>query len=167
MWDCIETKYALSITPNTLALIRRGDTRIKTILSVPVDSERVNCSKEEIVSYYELLESKIKGVPLCLIFNLDEVGYMEFQDTVSLHIVVPNYVSSTSTLPVNRGKRRFTILHCIFADGSLYKSMIIMTRKTVPKEVFDIGFTPATALFGYQTNIFMSNERSYYESRNV
>lgn len=63
-------------------------------------------------------------------------------------MVIPKNVSATAPLPVNRWKR-FTILNCIFEDGSFCKLMIILPKKTVPKEVFDMGFTPSNALFAY------------------
>ena len=98
----------------------------------------------------------IVDLPANLVANLDDMGYAEYSDVNSMKIVIPEWAKE-GNIPMERMKKRITILHCIFADGSYLKPLIVVPRKTIEKELYDIGITPDKAMICYQENGFIDS----------
>ena len=148
--------FDITINSNTLGAIIRRDQMIKPIKGKPIERERLVASAEEIDRYYRDLTDMITDLPADLVANLDEMGYSEYSDTFAMKIVVPEWVN-VGTIPMDRLKKRITILHCIFADGSYLTPLIVTPRKTIEKELYDIGLTPDKVMVCYQENGFVDS----------
>jgi hypothetical protein len=54
--------------------------------------------------------------------------------------------------------RHFTTLHCIFADGSYAKPLVVTSRKTVALEIFTRGYTPDKLDIQFQESGFVTRD---------
>lgn len=132
---------------------------MKPALSVPIEDTRLFASPSQIDEYFINLAKLINGIPASLVCNLDEMGFSEYVDTRPQTIVVPRSVKEDKILvPISRAKRRMTILWCIFADGTFINPLVVLSRKSIEKELFDAGFTPENFLFRYQSSGFVTTE---------
>ena len=152
--DWLYNTYNVLILPDTLGAIIRRDQSIKPIQGRPIESLRLSSDPNLIDEYYHDLANMITDLPADLVANLDEMGYSDYADTSLVKMVVPSWVND-GVFPVERTKKRITILHCIFADGTFIKPLIIVPRKTIELELFDIGLTPDKVIVMFQENGFV------------
>lgn len=150
--------YDVEITTDTLGAIIRRDQHIKPIIGTPMEDTRVNASPQEICNYYTELEELVTGLPVDLVANLDEMGYSEFTDARKMTMVVPSWAPNDDVFPLDRTKKRITILHCIFVDGSSIPPLIVIPRKTIEKELLDAGLIPSKCILIYQKHGFIDTE---------
>ena len=151
--------HCIEITPDVLRHIVKREQSLKVVKAVPMEDKRVLCDTEDIDSYLEALQAMGNNRPACLVANLDEMGYLEYQDQTSQVVVVPEYHKGKNVqLMVDRSKRRMTILQCIFADQTTAPPLIVLSRKTVEKELYDFGLTPDKCMFAYQENGFITTD---------
>ena len=91
-------------------------------------------------------------------FNLDESGQQDFIDARKVHIVIPDALNQGKiTYPVDRTGKRITLLHCISTDGTALTPMLIVPRKYIDDEVFDI-ISDETVMLRSQSNGFLTSE---------
>ena len=104
----------------------------KIIVGEPMEEARTTISREEISNYFRELKEILKNVPVSLVFNIDEAGEDDYVDTHSFNVVVPlDYEGTRIAIPVRRESKRATLVHCISADGTCTKPLLIIPRKTV------------------------------------
>lgn len=157
--EWLEQTYNIVIIPDTLGSIIRKDQNFKVVKASTMEDKRVLCSVDSVDSYFNLLNAAIFNKPACLIANLDEMGYQEYKDCPKQSIIVPSWVDEkTAQISVDKTKRRMTILKCIFGDGTSIPPLIIISRKTLDKELYDKGYTPDKCMFAYQNNGFITSD---------
>ena len=106
--------------------------QFKTIKGIPMDEHRVQINDEYIQNYFDRLSEAVNGVPVSLVYNIDEAGQDDYVDMHAYNVVVPLTVKTrTVYVPVRRETKRSTLLHCICADGTYTKPLLIIPRKTV------------------------------------
>ena len=151
--------YGIDITPDVLGAILRREENLKVIKAKPMEDGRVLCDPDAIDDYLDLLKLMVTDRPACMVANLDEMGYLEYQDMPVQTVVVPSFhKGSEMPLMVSRTKRRMSILVCIFADQTTAVPLVVLSRKTVEKELYDFGMTPEKVMFAYQENGFVTTE---------
>jgi hypothetical protein len=64
------------------------------------------------------MTQKLQRLPIFLLYILKEMGWAESQDAQPHTVGVPTYCPEELLSPVDRMRRRTTIVHCIFAGGS-------------------------------------------------
>ena len=135
--------------------------QLKSLDGVPMESDRVKCSKESIDKFYNDLESILstRVVPSAFIMNLDEAGFAEWQDSARVTVIVPSYVSDEDIkCPVDRQGKRASLLVAIAADGSAFTPAVVVPRKTVETELYEFGYTTDKICYGYSETGFFSTE---------
>jgi len=140
--EFIHDSFGVQVSVDLVRHTVKRSALVKTATAIPMEQERVDCATEDIDEHFRLLAAEVTDIPACLVCNLDEMGWGEFQDAQPITIVVPSDQPDEVPLPVERARKRVTILHCIFADGSFVRPLVITSRKTVDQEVFDAGYTP-------------------------
>ena len=97
------------------------------------------------------------GISPEFIINIDETGFQEWADAHKLQCIVPiSHLKNTVKMPKERSTKRATMLAGICADGTTVRSMIVITRDTIEKELLDLGYTPEKVLYGKSETGFMN-----------
>mgnify|MGYP007040753456 CR=1 FL=1 len=119
--------------------------QLKSLNGVPMESDRVKDSRESIDKFYNDLESILstRVIPSAFIMNLDEAGFAEWQDSANVTVIVPSYVSDEDIkCPVDRQRKRASLLVAIAADGSVFTPSVVVPRKTIETELYELGYKP-------------------------
>ena len=97
-----------------------------------MDLNRYEVDDEEMKQYFVDLKNTVDGVPASLVFNMDEAGQDDYIDTHSMQVVVKSTCQDKITqIPLRRESKRATLIHCISADGTYAKPLLIVPRKTL------------------------------------
>ena len=111
--------------------------KFKIIEGKPMQDKRCFLDENELNNYFEQLKIAVNGTPVSLVFNMDEAGEDEYADSFSMMAIVPkSYDKKIIPLPVRRQSKRSTLLHCICADGTYLKPLVIIPRKTIDSVTF-------------------------------
>ena len=95
-----------------------------------MEAARANVDHNLIVDYYQQLAVAVNNVPCSLVFNIDEAGEDEYVDTNAYHVIVrSDFPGKTISIPVKRESKRSTLIHCIAADGTALKPLLIITTQ--------------------------------------
>ena len=127
----------------------------KMVEAEPIEDKRFEVSIEKINLYYDKLGSILAFIDFRFLFNLDETGEDEFVDTKTIKVFVPVDFQEKAKIPISRSRKRFTITHCIAADGTFMEPYIIVPRKTFESDVFKI-YNPHTLIIRTQPKGFMN-----------
>ena len=129
-----------NIITNTLyKIIRSNFPDFKTVTGKPMESQRFDIADEDIDNYYLRLNEAIRGVPVNLIYNIDEAGEDDFIDAKAIRVIVPSsFEHNYAEIPVKRESKRVTFIHCISAGGFYLPSMFVVSRKTVDSDMLRI-----------------------------
>ena len=111
----------------------------KTVPGKPMESQRCDVSDHDIDAYYTRLREAIDGVPVNLVYNIDESGEDDFVDAKTIRVIVPaSFDGDYAEIPVKRESKRATFIHCISAGGFYLPSMFVVPRKTVDSDMLRI-----------------------------
>ena len=128
----ITEKFQKILSIDTVRRFIDSSEHFKIVHGEPMEELRANVDRGAIDEYFTRLANAINGVPISLIFNIDEAGEDDYIDTNAYLVVVKHdYASDRISIPVRRESKRSTLVHCICADGSYTKPLIIIPRKTI------------------------------------
>jgi hypothetical protein len=133
--------FKLTVSNQLIRLTVKQNSHIKAILAHRIEADRVACPEGDIDAYFELLGQEPGQIPACLVCNLDEMGWAEYQDAQPITLVVPSHCPDRLLYPVDRTRRRLTIFHCIFADGS-YVTPLVLQPADDQQASFRYGIYP-------------------------
>jgi hypothetical protein len=150
--DFVFETFGVSVSSQLIQLVVKRSTDVKAFLAYPMDNDPVECPTEDIDAHCALLEEELRQMPASLVCNLDEMGWAEYQVAQPITIAVPSSFPDELPYPVDRARRRLTILHCLFADESYTTSLIIPSPRTIDDEVFRNGYTPDKVFLRFQEN---------------
>lgn len=86
---------------------------------------------------------------------MDESGFQEWVNKKFEKVVVPFEVNDTSTnIGFDRSTRRATLIGCVAADGTKWKPIIIISRKTIEYTLKEAGYYEDNAIIVHQENGF-------------
>jgi hypothetical protein len=155
--DFIDYKFKKIILLDTLRHIVAKRKSIKCVIGKPMEEERVNYSIEEIERYYDNIMQEFETIPSGVIYNLDETGFQTWVDSHNTYCLVPaEYEGDYIDYPVKRNGVRSSLLVCIRSDGKYLKPLIIIQRKSIEIELYELGFTPDVCCIHYQENGFIT-----------
>jgi hypothetical protein len=155
--DALQYRCATVCSSDTLRHHIRTIETVKTVVGVPMEAQRVAVNPDDIAEWFTILEEKVRGIPADWIFNLDETGCAEFQDTHEMRVVVPvEYEGDTIPVPVDRHSKRSTLVGCISAGGYRMKPCILLERATVESELHLYGYGPENVMMAQQDHAFMT-----------
>lgn len=133
----IITNIQKVISVQTIHNYIKQSKKFKIIEGIPMHDKRCSINEDDLNTYFEQLKVAVNGTPVSLIYNMDEAGEDEYVDSFSMMVIVPiSYDKSTIPLPVRRQSKRSTLVHCICADGTYLKPLVIIPRKTVDSSTF-------------------------------
>jgi hypothetical protein len=156
--DYIFEAFNLTVSNQFIRLTVKRSSQVKTILSHPMEADRVACPESDINVHFELLGQELEQMPACLICNLDEIGWGKYQDAQSITLVVPSHCPDRLPYLVDRTRRRLTILHCLFVDGSYVIPLVLFSRQTIDAQVFNMGCTLDKVILRYQESAFITQD---------
>ena len=117
---------------DTVNRLIKNSSDFKIVHGIPMEESRANVERNEIDEYYQRLKQAIDGIPASMLFNIDEAGEDDYVDSYSFNVIVSiNHEGNSVPIPVKRGSKRATLLHCICADGTYTKPLLILPRKSV------------------------------------
>jgi transposase len=159
VWEWIVNSFDLWLPMHTIYRYVH-ETTFRPVKGKPLEQERMDASEEAIVRYFQYLDRVFsEGVPAALVINLDETGHQEWVDTREEKVLVPpTYEGDSMLIGVPRNGKRSTLLGAIAVSGVHLKPLVIISRKTVDKELFEQGFTPDQAIYACQDNGFITSE---------
>ena len=157
--EFIYKEYKISILRTTL--YKTMSTRFPqyhVVSALPMESDRVDSSDEDINRFYDELESLLPYVHYRFCFNLDETGQVEAKDTHPVKVCVPITIRPDAVkLSYDRSAKRFTLLHTISTDGKFLSPFIIIPRKTLEGDFFRYFDDEERNMMRYQENGFMTD----------
>ena len=155
----IKQKFALIVDVACLRHFLCRVPQIKSVEGRPMEDSRVFVRQEEIVQYFTRIAEiiSVAEIPAAFILNIDESGFDRFVDARQITCIVPAaYEQSCIPIPVSRKEQRATLLAAICADGSSMKNMIVLPRKSIDQELFELGYTPDKFHYGHSEKGFMT-----------
>ncbi len=117
----------------------------KSLLAKPIDSTRAEVPIDDIKEYYSKLDAffSYHKVQDLFVLNTDKSGFQPFANAKPEHVYVQISEDPRDLYyPVNRQAKRSTLVATIAADGTTLDTVIIITRTTVEKELFHMGYRP-------------------------
>lgn len=114
-------------------------------MAKPIDSTRAEVPIDDIKEYYSKLDTffSYHKVQDLFVLNTDESGFQPFANAKPEHIYVQISEDPKDLYyPVNRQAKRSTLVATIDADGTTLDTVIIITRTTIEKEFFHMGYRP-------------------------
>ena len=130
----------------------------RIVYGIPLENCRAEVSMEALDLYYSKLGQILGIIDFRYCFNIDETGEDEFVDYRKVKVFVPkDYPDSTTFIPVKRGQKRFTIVHCITSGGEYFPFYFIVPRATVPNDLLKYIDVHNTS-FRSQPKGFMTDE---------
>jgi hypothetical protein len=155
--DRLQSSHEIVISGDTLRHVVRNMSQIKSIIGVPMESERVDVDPAALTAWFDELEAKIEGIPRQFIFNIDEAGSSEHGDKQEVKVLVPlDYPDPSIPVPFDRHSKRSMLTACIAADGYRMKPFIIVDRVTAEAELRIYGYDRKNVCFASQENAFMT-----------
>jgi hypothetical protein len=157
--DMLQYAHNIVISGNTLRHIVRRMANIKTIIGVPMESERVHVDPAAIDAWFDDLERRVHAIPRGFVFNVDEAGCSEQGDKREVTVLVPrDYARPSIEVPFDRHSKRSTLTACIAADGYRMKPFIIVDRVTMESEMTYYGYDQSNVVISSQPNAFMTTK---------
>ena len=123
----------------------------------PIENERIQVKPEAINLYFNQLSATIDGMPASFVINLDESGFDKYADASKRYMIIPKG-KIINNYGIDRNEKRVTLLGAICASGQTLKPLIIISRKSVDQELFELGFTPENVDYAYSETGYMTNE---------
>lgn len=121
-----------SISPDTLRNYILDSELFRIIKGEPIDEKRYLVDQKNIDNFYISLKKLVDNCPASSMLNTNEAGQDEFVDTHFMNVIVPSSCTDATTkIPVRRQCKRSTLVHCICADGTMTKPLLIIPRKTL------------------------------------
>lgn len=137
----IESKYQISVNENYAHdLLNRHENELKIVEAIPMEEERHHIDAKIVDKFYTDLEKFIQTVHPSLIFNCDESSDKISKTCRKKKIIVPSNSDKTRYYyPVPPSGPHITFIAGIWTDLTFSKPMIIITRKTIEKELEEYG----------------------------
>ena len=157
--EFIYLSFDISIQYDTLYRLIIHSKFTKIADATIMESVRADIPLETIRMHYARLKSVLETyqIPPEFVFNIDEIGFIDFIDMKKRHVVVPEYAPEKLVLSVNRATKRVTMIGGIALDGTKLRPLIILPNKRIDKELIQNGYGQRNALYCYQENGFINS----------
>jgi hypothetical protein len=155
----IEVAFQKQICSNTLHHILANDDRIRSFPGLPMESNRMEVTTEQITNYFCHLFNTISGAPSHFVFNMDEMGHQDWADAKETVCYGPaNSTEERLYYPVPRSGKRITLIACIATDGSFLRPGLVIARKTYDNELALQGYTSEKVEIYSQSKSFVDRD---------
>jgi hypothetical protein len=140
--EYIDSHFHRQISSDSIRHILMRHGAVRSIKGVPMETNRLEVTADEINEYFALLFRTVHGAPAAFVFNMDEMGHHDWADAKKVVCYAPS--DSTEDViyyPVPRAGKRITLIACIAADGSALKPSLVIVRKTFDAELALQGYS--------------------------
>ena len=155
----IESKFGLQLKPDSLRHMIKGKYKDigKYSIAKPIEDTRFLVNQNDLIQYYNKLAGILHLIDYRYCFNIDETGEQEYVDARKFKVLVPSeYPLKETFVPIKRGSKRYTIVHCITSGGEYFPLCYIIPRKTFPNDIY--RFTnPEAIMIQSQEKGFMTD----------
>ena len=141
----IADSFKKDLSSDTLLHILERKELGKTCQGHPVEQTRCDADLDAIIEFYDELSAFFEEnlVPDAFCFNVDESGFQPWADKTTELVVIPTDADDTKVVfPVDRTRKRSSLVATIAADGTYLAPLIIIPRKTIEKEMLSCGYRP-------------------------
>ena len=141
----IADKFMKDVSSDTLLNILQQSSLAKTCKGQPIEVGRNEADLEDIADFYDELSTFFEKnlVPDSFCFNVDESGFQPWADRTPELVAIPIDADEKNVVfPVDRTRKRSSLVAAVAADGSYLAPLIIIPRKTIEKEMFACGYRP-------------------------
>ena len=152
----IAERFKKDVSSDTLLHIIARNKLGKTCEGQPMEKTRCEADLQEIVDFYDNLGTFFEKnpVPDAFCFNVDESGFQPWADRTSDLVVIPLEANDKDVVfPVDRTRKRSSLVAAIAADGTYLAPLIIIPRKTIEKEMLACGYRA-------ENNVFIVSQES-------
>lgn len=112
--------------------------KYKNCPGIGLEDKRFQVSIANIENNLNALHREIQGVPIKFVYNLDEMGTSEFEDSRQQTVIVPiTYPYTTAPYSISRAEKHSTCLACINLDGLFGKPQYVVQRSTFDTEIYN------------------------------
>ena len=156
--EFILVKFGITIKPDSLRHILKSKLPDvgKYAIAKPIEDTRFLVNQSAIINYYNKLGQILPLIDYRYCFNIDETGEQEFTDARKMKVLVSaDHPSKEAFIPIKRGPKRYTIVHCISSGGESMPLYFIIPRKTFPNDIYKF-INPETVLIRSQSKGFMN-----------
>ena len=155
----IESEFQKIISDDSLRkIVNEMKDVCKVIEADPIEEKRYDVILEQLEQYFNKLDIILPLINFRFCFNIDETGEDTYVDATSVKVIVPSdFAQTRAKIPVGRGQKRFTIVHCISTDGEFIPPFLIIPRKSVDSDLYYI-YDPRKLHWRYQQRGFMTDE---------
>jgi hypothetical protein len=156
--DLLQYHHSIVMSADTLRHRIRSMPSVRSVLGVPMESERVAVDPAVLDEWFRDLAQRVEGVPRQFIFNVDETGCSDYADRREITVLVPACSTAKSVpVPVDRHAKRSTLTACIGADGFRMRPFVIVSRVTAEKDLAYYGYDRHNVAIVSQENAFMTS----------
>lgn len=149
----------LLISDSFVKLLKRLDIA-QTAIATPIDSDRAAVLLDDIKEYYARLSAFLTYYKVrdSFVINTDETGFQQWANAKPEYVLIPCDASTKDIhYSVKRQQKHSTLVASVIADGSCLNSLLIITRKTIERELYMLGYRPDTGYFyAQQENGFIT-----------
>jgi hypothetical protein len=159
--DFVSREFHIEVPMKTIRQHVKSIPGFKVIEGKPMDAKRLQCDPDEINRYYDVLQNFLArdALPSALVINLDETGHDDWGDKKKHKVVVPDtYDGNQIEIPVSRESKRSTVLGAIAADGTCLRPLVIVPRKSIEQELYQMGYTQNRIMYGSNESGFITTE---------
>ena len=111
----IESEFGKMLYNDTLRKIIHMNDVCKVNDADHIEEKRYEVSYEQFNQSFEKLQHILPTINFIFCFNLDETAEDEYTDIKSIKVIIPHdFQEKRAKIPVGRGQKRLTIVHCIF-----------------------------------------------------
>jgi hypothetical protein len=136
------------------------DPQIRTVSRIPMESERIDVTLEQVEAYFGQLRDSISGVPCHPAFNMDEMGHQPWAGRVRVKRRLPaDYLSDQVYITTSVTAKRIVPPDCIAAGGSYLKPCATIRRR---------AHNDGIPLFGWtQDKLFVHSQSKSYDGTDI
>jgi hypothetical protein len=113
--DWLYPEHQLSVLPDALKHAIRHTDAFKTVLTIPIETERYQVTVEAIQEHFHKLAAEVENASAAFVLNADESGFQDFADAREVQGILPTAFEYDSIhIPSNRSEKRVTIISGIY-----------------------------------------------------
>ena len=130
-------KYIYVDTIRHMISIKFSD-MFKSCVGIALEDKRFKVSIQDIENNLNTLQKEIQDVPIDFIFDLDEMGTSEYEDSRQQIVIVPaSYQYKTAPYSITRAEKHSTCLACINPSGIVCRPQYAVQRTSYDSELLN------------------------------
>lgn len=139
------------------ALKRRN--AVKMIDAKPMKAARLSLDAEQVQRYMAETEARLRNIPACFDYNMDETGINQRAEAKVKKVVVNrNFQGTRTSYPIPRDTSHSTVVACVSAHGDAIQPLVIVKHLTIRDTLMRMCWTPDKVCFAHSASGYMTEE---------